>query len=293
MTLEKLQRGHKAVREQLTGLYRGLLFSLILSFIGIKEKDMGRLQGKVALVTGAASNPGLGRSTALRLGEEGAIVVVTDLDLPGAQATAAAIVDAGGQALALHQDVVSESAWAETMAAIEDTYGGLDICVNNAGIAVLAPLEALTLAQWNRQIEVNLTSVFLGCKAAVAAMKKRGGGSIINLSSVAGLVGLQTCVAYGAAKGGVRLLSKSVAVESAKHHIRCNSVHPGVIWTNMQAQATGANSADSLDASVMRIPMGRAGEPLDIANCILYLASDEANYVTGAEFVIDAGMTAQ
>ncbi len=254
---------------------------------------MGRLEGKVALVTGGASNPGLGRSTALRLAEEGATVMVTDVDLAGAQATAQAIVDAGGQAAALHQDVVSESGWADVMANIEDTFGGLDICVNNAGIAVLVPIEDMTLEQWNRQIEVNLTSVFLGCRAAIAAMKKRGGGSIVNLSSVAGLVGLRTCVAYGAAKGGVRIMSKSVAVEAAKYNIRCNSVHPGVIWTNMQAQATGANSADSLDASVMRIPLGRAGEPLDIANCILYLASDESNYVTGAEFVVDAGMTAQ
>jgi NAD(P)-dependent dehydrogenase (short-subunit alcohol dehydrogenase family) len=254
---------------------------------------MGRLDGKVALVTGGASNPGLGRSTALRLAEEGAQVMITDVDLVGAQATAQDIVDAGGQAQALHQDVISEQGWADVMAAIEDTYGGLDICVNNAGIAVLVPIEDMTLDQWNRQIEVNLTSVFLGSKAAIAAMKKRGGGSIINLSSVAGLVGLQTCVAYGAAKGGVRIMSKSIAVESAKYNIRCNSVHPGVIWTNMQAQATGANNPDSLDASSMRIPLGRPGEPLDIANCVLYLASDESNYVTGAEFVVDAGMTAQ
>jgi len=254
---------------------------------------MGRLDGKVALVTGAASNPGLGRSTAERFGEEGAKVFVTDVDLPGAEATAQAIRDAGGTAQAAYQDVTDESGWDEVMAAVSETYGGLDICVNNAGIAVLVPIEQMTLEQWNRQIDVNLTSVFLGCRAAIGAMKDRGGGSIINLSSVAGLVGLQTCTAYSAAKGGVRIMGKAVAVEAARYNIRCNSVHPGVIWTNMQAQSTGANSADDLDASVMRIPLGRAGEPLDIANCILYLASDEANYVTGAEFVVDAGMTAQ
>jgi len=254
---------------------------------------MGRLDGKVALVTGAASNPGLGRSTAERFGEEGAKVFVTDVDLPGAEATAQAIRDAGGAAAAAYQDVTDESGWDEVMAAVSETYGGLDICVNNAGIAVLVPIEQMTLEQWNRQIDVNLTSVFLGCRAAIGAMKDRGGGSIINLSSVAGLVGLQTCTAYSAAKGGVRIMGKAVAVEAARYNIRCNSVHPGVIWTNMQAQSTGANSADDLDASVMRIPLGRAGEPLDIANCILYLASDEANYVTGAEFVVDAGMTAQ
>ncbi len=254
---------------------------------------MTRLAGKVALVTGAASNPGLGNTTAKRLAEEGAKLVVTDLDQPGAEACAAEIKSAGGEAVALRQDVCDEAGWDEVMAAAEDTFGGLDICVNNAGIAVLVPLEDMTLDQWNRQINVNLSSVFLGCRAAIAAMKKRGGGSIINLSSVAGLVGLNTCVAYGASKGGVRIMSKAVAVEAAKYNIRCNSVHPGVIWTNMQAQATGVNDPNALDANVMRIPLGRAGEPMDIANCILYLASDESNYVTGAEFVVDAGMTAQ
>lgn len=254
---------------------------------------MGRLDGKVALVTGAASNPGLGRTTAERLAAEGAQLMVTDVDLPGAQACAEAIVAAGGQAEAMQQDVTSEEQWAAVMAALNDRFGGVDVVVNNAGIAVLVPIEDMSLEQWNRQIEVNLTSVFLGCKYAIAEMKKREGGSIINLSSVAGLVGLQTCVAYGAAKGGVRIMSKSIAVEAAKYNIRCNSVHPGVIWTNMQAQATRANAPGDLDASAMRIPLGRPGEPMDIANCVLYLASDESNYVTGAEFVVDAGMTAQ
>ena len=253
---------------------------------------MGRLDNKVALVTGAASNPGLGRETAKRLASEGAKLVVTDVDAVGAQSCADEIIAAGGEAISLRQDVTDEAGWDEVMAATVDTFGGLDVCVNNAGIAVLVPIEKMTLDQWNKQIDVNLTSVFLGCRAAIATMKDRG-GSIINLSSVAGLVGLQTCVAYGAAKGGVRIMSKSIAVEAAKYNIRCNSVHPGVIWTNMQAQSSGMNNPDGLDAGAMRIPLARVGEPLDIANCVLYLASDEANYVTGAEFVIDAGMTAQ
>lgn len=253
---------------------------------------MGRLDGKVALVTGAASNPGLGRTTALRLAAEGAKLAVSDIDVVGAQTCAEEIQSAGGDAIAFQQNVTSEDGWVEAMEAISSAYGGLDICVNNAGIAVLVPIERMTLEEWNRQIEVNLTSVFLGCRAAIAAMKKREGGSIINLSSVAGIVGLQTCTAYGAAKGGVRIMSKSIAVEAAKYNIRCNSVHPGVIWTNMQAQATGLNDPSALEVSPARIPLGRPGEPLDIANCILYLASDESNYVTGAEFVIDAGMTA-
>jgi len=254
---------------------------------------MSRLEGKVALVTGAASNPGLGRATALRLAEEGAKLVVTDVDVVGAEKCAEDIKAAGSEAIALRQDVTEEAGWDDTMAAVVDAFGGLDVCVNNAGIAVLVPIEEMTLAQWNRQIEVNLTGVFLGCRAAIAEMKKRDGGSIINLSSVAGIIGLPRCVSYSAAKGGVRIMSKSIAVEVAQYNIRCNSVHPGVIWTNMQAQATGLNDPSGLQVSPARIPLGRHGEPPDIANCILYLASDESNYVTGAEFVVDAGMTAQ
>ncbi|MGI9326953.1 MAG: SDR family NAD(P)-dependent oxidoreductase [Pseudomonadales bacterium] len=256
---------------------------------------MGRVNQKVALVTGAASNPGLGRSTALTLAAEGATVVVTDLDLSGAQATAEAIEAADGKALAMQQDVTSEQGWQDTIATIESQFGQLDILVNNAGIAVLMPVSEMSLADWNRQIEVNLTSVFLGCKYGMASMEKSGGGSIINLSSVAGLIGLQRCVAYGAAKGGVRIMSKSLAMEGAAHNIRFNSVHPGVIWTNMQAQAGGAAAAESETPppAPASIPLGRMGVPQDIANCILYLASDESNYVTGAEFTVDAGMTAQ
>ena len=254
---------------------------------------MGRVTDKVAIVTGGASNPGLGRTTALTLGREGAKVVVTDLDLEGAEACAAESRDAGGEALALHQDVTDEGRWQEVIAQTVAAYGRLDVMVNNAGIAVLMPMSQMTLADWNKQIDVNLTSVFLGCKYAMEAMRESGGGSLINLSSVAGLVGLQNCVAYGAAKGGVRIMSKSIALEGAKDNIRCNSVHPGVIWTNMQAQATG--SADMSDARVPpeRVPLGRVGQPEDIANSILYLASDEASYVTGTELTVDAGMTAQ
>ena len=254
---------------------------------------MGRVQGKIAIVTGAASNPGLGRSTALALGREGATVVVTDLDLAGAEDCAAAIRAAGSNALALHHDVTSEGQWQAVIERTIATYGRLDVLVNNAGIAVLKRIADMSLADWNRQIDVNLTSVFLGCKYGMAAMRDSGGGSIINLSSVAGLVGMATCGAYGAAKGGVRIMSKSIAVEGAVDNIRCNSVHPGVIWTNMQAQATGTRDPGNVAMGRERIPLGRVGVPDDIANCILYLASDESNYVTGAEFTVDAGMTAQ
>lgn len=200
---------------------------------------------------------------------------------------------AGGEARAFHQDVVDEAGWQSVIAATEEAFGQLDVLVNNAGIEVLMPVSEMTLADWNRQIDVNLTSVFLGCKYGMEAMRRSGGGSIVNLSSVAGLIGLQTCVAYGAAKGGVRLMTKSIALEGAADEIRCNSVHPGVIWTNMQKRATGASEASEVNVSPARVPLGRAGTPKDIADAILYLASDEANYVTGAEIVVDAGMTAQ
>jgi NAD(P)-dependent dehydrogenase (short-subunit alcohol dehydrogenase family) len=254
---------------------------------------MGRVSGKVIIVTGAASDPGLGRAAALALAREGARLLVTDIDVEGAEGCARAIRAMGAEAVALHHDVTSEDAWQRVIAATRDTYGRLDVLVNNAGIAVLARLEDLSLEQWNRQIEVNLTSVFLGCKYAMAPMREAGGGALINLSSVAGLVGMATCVAYGAAKGGVRIMSKSIAIEGAAHNIRCNSVHPGVIWTNMQANATGIKDPSAVPVGRERVPLGRMGTPDDIANCIVYLASDEAAYVTGAEFTIDAGMTAQ
>ncbi|MBI1182400.1 MAG: glucose 1-dehydrogenase [Alphaproteobacteria bacterium] len=253
---------------------------------------MGRVEGKVAIVTGAASDPGLGRTTAMTLAREGARLVVTDVDMDGAEDCARKIRDAGGDAFAMQQDVTSEAVWAEVVVKTVATYGRLDVLVNNAGIAVLKPLDDLTLADWNRQIEVNLTSVFLGCKAAVPELRKSGGGSIVNMSSVAGLIGLRTCIAYGASKGGVRLMTKSLAMELGQDNIRCNSVHPGVIWTNMQA---GARSGDKEAgrAATAGLPLTRLGEPEDIANCILYLASDESSYVTGAEFTVDGGMTAQ
>lgn len=253
---------------------------------------MGRLQDKVALVTGAASVPGLGSATARRFAEEGAIVWLTDLDGAGAEKVAAEIRAKGGNAQAATHDVTSEEDWDRVMAAIDAAHGRLDVLVNNAGIAVLRPIEDFTTADWNLQNDVNLTSVFHGTKRAVLAMRKAGnGGSIINISSVAGLFGVPACGAYAAAKGGVRLFSKVIAVECAKDRIRCNSVHPGMILTNMQDIARDDNAAN-YDATVALIPMGYMGEPLDIANMNLFLASDEARYITGAELVVDGGMAA-
>lgn len=252
-----------------------------------------RVEGKVALVTGAASNPGLGYSIAWALATEGASVVVSDIDEAGAEACAEAINAAGGKAFALQHDVTSESDWRAVVSSTVERFGGLDILVNNAGIAVLVPLEKMTTQQWSRQVDVNLNSVFLGCKYSLEEMRKRGSGSIINMSSIAGHVGAKTTSAYAASKAGVLGMSRVIAVEEAVHNIRCNTIHPGLIWTNMQAGATGLDNPDDLKVSGAYIPLGRHGTPQEVAFMALFLASDEASYVTGAEFVIDGGLTAQ
>lgn len=253
---------------------------------------MGRLQEKVCLVTGGASVPGLGSATAQRFAEEGAIVYISDRDGAGAEKVAADIRGKGGRAHALAHDVTSEADWDRVMATILAEQGRLDVLVNNAGIAVLRMIEDFTTDDWKLQNDVNLNSVFYGSKRAVAAMRQSGkGGSIINISSVAGLAGVPGCGAYAASKGGVRLFSKVIAMECARDAIRCNTVHPGMIMTNMQGVAAEDN-ADNYDATVALIPMGYMGEPLDIANMNLFLASDEARYITGGEFVVDGGMMA-
>ncbi|KPF93238.1 short-chain dehydrogenase [Novosphingobium sp. AAP83] len=253
---------------------------------------MSRLSGKIALITGGASVPGLGSATAQRFAEEGCKVWLTDRDLAGAEKVAQGIRDNGGQATAMLHDVTDEAQWDAVFAAIEAEDGKLDVMVNNAGIAVLRPIEDMTTADWRLQNSVNLESVFQGTKRAVVMMRKGGiKGSIINISSVAGLIGVPACGAYAAAKGGVRLFSKTIAVETAKDGIRVNSVHPGMIMTNIQGVAQEDNAAN-YDATVALIPMGYMGDPADIANMNLFLASDESRYVTGTELVVDGGMTA-
>ena len=254
---------------------------------------MGRVEGKVALVTGAGSTPGLGEATAKRLAEEGAVVYLTDIDEAGVMARAEEIRATGGRAKGMRQDVTSEAEWDATVDAILADVGRLDILVNNAGIAVLRMIDAMTPQDFARQMEVNMTSVYLGTRRAVAEMRKTGqGGSIVNLSSVAGLVGIPGVSAYAASKAGVRLFSKAIAMETAREGIRVNSVHPGMILTNMQKVALQDNP-EQYDIITAAIPMGKMGEALDIANCVLFLASEEARYITGAEFVVDGGMTAQ
>ncbi|WP_156841020.1 SDR family NAD(P)-dependent oxidoreductase [Novosphingobium aquimarinum] len=253
---------------------------------------MGRLEGKIALVTGAGNARGLGAATAERFAQEGAFVYLTDIDLAGAEGVASKIRENGDMAEAHAHDVTSEGDWDTLFAQIRKGHGRLDILVNNAGIAILKPIADLTAADWERQNRINLDSVFYGTQRAVALMRQTGGGgSIINLSSMAGLVGVPACAAYGAAKGGVRTFSKVIAMECAAEGIRCNSVHPGMIETAMQDVARRDNP-DGFKEIVAGIPMQRMGTPADIANMNLFLASDESSYITGAELVVDGGATA-
>jgi len=258
----------------------------------------GRVQGKVALVTGGAS--GIGRGCAEKLAAEGAVVVVTDLQDDKGAETVAAIKAAGGKAEYLRHDVTDEAAWERVVAGVKAGHGRLDILVNNAGIGLGGSVLDMTLDDWRRQTAVNLDGVFLGVKHSIPLMRVSGdGGSIINMSSVAGLKGSAILAGYCATKGGVRLFTKSVAMEcaNAKDGIRVNSVHPGIIetpiWLSIVNPANpGANAPPDLDAmSSLAVPLGVKGYPEDIANGVLWLASDESRYVTGAELVIDGGLS--
>ena len=252
----------------------------------------GRLDGKVALVTGAAA--GLGRAAALRMAEQGARVVVADvLD----EAGAAAASEIGASARFERLDVTRPEDWSRAMKATQEAFGRLDVLVNNAGVVILGDVESLSLEDWRRVHAVNLDGVFLGCRHGVEAMKRGGGGSIVNLSSVSGLVGGHNLAAYNSSKGGVRLLTKSVALHCARagYGIRCNSVHPAFIETAMvRSMVEASDDPERTRRTLARqIPLGGIGEPDDVAHMIVYLASDESKFVTGAEFVVDGGVTAR
>jgi NAD(P)-dependent dehydrogenase (short-subunit alcohol dehydrogenase family) len=253
---------------------------------------MARVSGKVALVTGAAS--GIGRACAEILAREGAEVILTDVQASGEE-VAVTIRNSGGKARFIHHDVASESEWIDVIASVEKQSGRLDILVNNAGIAVAGLIHELTLDAWRRQMAVNVDGVFLGVKTALPLMRKSAGGSIINISSIAGLRGAANLSAYCASKGAVRLFTKSVALECAamQDGIRCNSVHPGLIETPIWAQVVpGSNEPMDLDAAAsLRVPLRRKGWPDDIAKVVLFLASDDSGYMTGEEVVVDGGMT--
>jgi len=248
---------------------------------------MSRVAGKVVLVTGAGS--GIGRATALLLAQEGATVVTSDVNENGGQETAR---QSGGKVRFVAHDTSKEADWQRVVGDILAHEGRLDGLVNNAGISGPYPstFETETVEQWQRILAVNVQGVFLGCKHAVPALKKSGGGSIVNVSSLAAFLGTPKLAAYGASKGAVRQFTKSVAIDCAKHKIRCNSVHPGIIQTPMGD--TVMPDEKTRERSVRSVPLRVLGEPRDIAYGILYLISDESRFVTGSELVIDGGMNA-
>jgi len=255
---------------------------------------MDRVKDKVAIITGAAT--GIGRAAAQLLAQEGAkVVVTTDKNITGAEETVASIKSAGGEAIFIQQDITNESDWKTVIDKTLKKYGRLDVLVNNAGIMIAKEIENTSLEEWRRVMKINLDGVFLGTKYGIGAMKKSGGGSIINMSSVLGLVGnYDHTSAYSTSKGGIRSFTKAAAVECSKsgldYNIRVNSVHPGVIETPMAAPVFQ-------DEKIRKTledyhPIGRLGTTMDVAYGILYLASDESSFITGTELIIDGGCTA-
>ena len=249
---------------------------------------MGRLSGKVAIISGGAR--GQGAEEARLFASEGAKVIIGDiLDSEGIQVESE-IVERGGQAKFVRLDVTIEDDWSKAVQLAISEYGKLDILVNNAGILLMKGVEDTSSEEWDYLHNINSKGVFLGSKAVIPAMRKSGGGSIVNISSIAGLIGSRFS-AYGASKGLVRTLTKSIAVNHGHENIRCNSVHPGIIETDMVSEIIG--SKEGRDLQLNRTPLNVIANSRDVAFGVLYLASDESRYVTGSELVIDGGITAQ
>jgi len=251
---------------------------------------MNRLAGKVALISGGAR--GQGATETRMFVSEGAAVVFGDVLDDDGKKLEAEIRAKGGQVTYVHLDVTREADWRAAVATARQAYGKLNVLVNNAGILLRAKIEDTSEADWDRIMAVNAKGVFLGTKAVLPAMREAGGGSIINISSTAGLVGSPGgTAAYTATKGAVRLFTKSTAIQHARDKIRCNSVHPGPIATDMIKDLLEGGPA--WEQRLRRLPMGRVGTPEEVAYGVLYLASDESSYVTGSELVIDGGTTAE
>ncbi len=248
-----------------------------------------RLEGKVALITGGAR--GQGATEAKLFAQEGAAVVIADVLQDEGRQIEAEINEGGGRALFVDLDVTSSDDWQSAVEQTVETFGKLDILVNNAAIYSRTPIEHASEEEWDSIIDINLKGVFLGTKHSIAAMRDAGGGSIINISSTAGLVGSPRGGAYTASKGGVRLFTKNTAIQLAPDGIRANSIHPGPIDTDMIRDNIG--TPEGLAASLERVPLKRIGTVDDVAYGALFLASDEASFMTGSELVIDGGVTAQ
>jgi meso-butanediol dehydrogenase/(S,S)-butanediol dehydrogenase/diacetyl reductase len=249
----------------------------------------GRLEGKVAIVTAGGS--GIGAATARRFASEGASVVIVDLSGTRAGEVASEIVKGGGNARWLKMDASGPEGVQAAIRLAMDSWGRLDVMFNNAGMGTVEPIEAMTLETWNRTLAVTLTSVFLGIKYSLPIMRKQGGGSIVNTASISGTAGDYGMSAYNAAKAGVINLARAAALENAKYGIRVNCVCPGATNTRV-SQLLGGNDVEGFRRKLGQNPIGRIGEPEEIANAVLFLASDEASFVTGTTIVADGGLTA-
>ena len=249
---------------------------------------MARLDGKVAIISGGAK--GQGAAEAKLFAEEGAKVVITDILDEEGKALESEIIASGGIASFFHVDVTQSSDWNDVVSFTQEAYGEINILVNNAGILLRKSVEETTVEEWDRVNDINSKGVFLGTKAVIPAMRSAGGGSIVNISSVAALIGISPA-AYTASKGSVRLLTKSTAVQYGPEGIRCNSVHPGFILTDMTRDAL--SNSQIRKERLQLVPLQMLGTVMDVAYGVLYLASDESRYVTGSELVIDGGVIAK
>lgn len=251
---------------------------------------MARVADKVAIITGGGM--GMGESHSKLFASEGASVVVTDINVEAGESTVSDIVAAGGKAIFVPHDVGSEEQWSNVIDKAVAAYGGIDILVNNAGIVFFASSQKTTAEEWHKTMSVNLWGVHLGCQAVHPEMAKRGGGSIVNISSISGIVGMPNQAAYQASKGGVRQLTKAIAVDYQQDNIRCNSIHPGMIRTPIlgELQDDFEKAKDLLGPAAQQIT--RMGEPIEVSYPVLFLASDEASYINGTELVVDNGYAA-